>query len=215
MSRRASRSLILMPLLAALLAVGVGPYVAQDALAAEGDGHDMQLDSARSHGSFQIKVMWLISVTGRFGAIRGGVKTDRLRNQVSVDARIDVATIRMSSARDEAWVKSAEFFDAMKYPQIEFASDAFPQTHLHEGGELPGLLTLHGVSRPVSFQLQPSTCARPAYDCPIEVAGTIRRSAFGMRAHHTTLGDKVKLHFAVYAIAPTPHADSTAVPPPP
>lgn len=211
MSRR-SRRLTVAPLLAVALAASVC-HLAHASFADDSGGVDVRLDSQRSRGTFQVKVMWLLSVSGRFGAIHGDVHVDAFRNQASVTARIDVSAIRMSSTRYEDWVKSTEFFDAAQYPQIEFVSEPFARVRLRNGGELPGTLTLHGVRQPVRFQLQPSDCTRPAYDCPIEVAGTIRRSAFGMHAHHTTLGDKVELRFAVYALAP-PAAANGALPPP-
>ena len=40
--------------------------------------------------------MWLLGVRGHFGRIDGSVRTDPFRNQLRVDARIDVANVRMS-----------------------------------------------------------------------------------------------------------------------
>jgi polyisoprenoid-binding protein YceI len=108
----------------------------------------------------------------------------------------------MNNSMYEDWVKSDEFFDAAAYPQIEFSSDPFPRSRLRGGGELPGQLTVRGIRQPVSFDLLPSTCDRPAYDCPIRVNGAIRRSMFGMGSHRGTLADKVELDFTVYAVPP-------------
>lgn len=209
--RLRSRSLTAVWFAVALLLASTA--ATQAAMAEDADRNIVQLDSARSSGIFQVKVMWLIGVSGHFGKIHGNVHVDAFRNQASVDARIDVDTIRMASPRYEAWVKSAEFFDAAKYPQIEFTSDPFPRTRLRNGGELPGTLTVRGVRQSVRFELQPSACARPAYDCPIEVAGVIHRSAFDMRSHHGTLSDTVVLQFKVFASAPAPRMDSTVLPP--
>ncbi|MEO7432543.1 MAG: YceI family protein [Dokdonella sp.] len=162
----------------------------------------IQLDPTNSHVDFRVKLMWLLRVGGRFGAVNGSVRIDRFRNQVSVDARIAVDTVSMNSASAEAWIKSPEFFDVAHFPMIEFASDPFPQARLRDGGEVPGTLTLRGIERPVRFQMQPADCERPAYDCPIEVAGTVPRSEFGMRSRHGTLSDRVELRLSVRALAP-------------
>ncbi len=181
-------------------AASVRPAVAEPSN--EGAVEVIQLDPANSHVDFRVRLMWLLRVGGRFGAVRGSVRVDHFRNQVSVDAHIAVDTVSMDNASVEAWIKSPEFFDAAHYPMIDFASDPFPKARLRDGGEIPGTLTLRGVEHPVRFQLQPADCDRPAYDCPFEVAGTVPRSAFGMRSRHGTLSDRVELRLSVRALAP-------------
>ncbi|MEO7323332.1 MAG: YceI family protein [Dokdonella sp.] len=161
----------------------------------------IQLDQVRSQVDFRVRLIWLLRVGGRFGKVSGSVHVDHFRNQVSVDAHIDVNAISMDSHSSEEWAKSSEFFDAEQYPQIDFSSEPIPQARLREGGELAGILTLRGVRQPVGFQLLPAECDRPAYDCPIEVEGSIRRSIFGMHSRHGTLGDRVELRLSVYATA--------------
>lgn len=161
----------------------------------------VQLDQARSQVDFRVRLIWLLRVGGRFGKVSGNVHVDHFRNQISVDAHIDVNAIGMDSKSSEEWAKSPEFFDAVQYPQIDFRSESIPLARLREGGELAGILTLRGIRQPVRFQLQASECARPAYDCPIEVDGSIRRSMFGMHSRHGTLGDRVELRLSVYATA--------------
>ncbi|MGN6520823.1 MAG: YceI family protein [Dokdonella sp.] len=165
-------------------------------------GDIIRLDASRSDVGFRVKVMWLLGIRGHFGKVDGTVRLDPFRNELRVDARIDAASVRMASASYEEWVKSPEFFDAAAHPQIEFTSDAFPRARLRAGGELPGQLTVRGVRQPVQFDLKPAACDRPAYDCPIRVAGAIRRSMFGMGSHRGTLADKVELDFTVYALPP-------------
>ncbi|MEO7758132.1 MAG: YceI family protein [Dokdonella sp.] len=161
----------------------------------------VELDQARSQVNFRVRLVWLLRVGGRFGKVSGSVHVDHFRNQISVDAHIDVNAISMDSKSSEEWAKSSEFFDAAQYPQIDFRSGPIPQARLREGGELSGALTLRGIRQPVRFVLLASTCARPAYDCPIEVEGSIRRSMFGMHSRHGTLGDRVELRLSVYATA--------------
>lgn len=167
-----------------------------------GGDETVRLDSERSRVDFKVKVLWLVGVEGRFGKMHGTVQVDRFRSQISVDARIDVDAIHMNSKNYENWVKSPEFFDAEKHPQIEFTSEPIPQERLRKGGELPGTLTVRGVRHEVSFRMRPSDCERPAFDCPIQVEGAIRRSDFGMRSRRGTLSDKVELAFSVYALPP-------------
>jgi polyisoprenoid-binding protein YceI len=195
-------------LLACGLFGGAGPALAGDPAP---DGI-IRLDASRSDVGFRVKVMWLLGVRGHFGKVDGTVRLDAFRNELRVDARIDVASVHMGSSSYEEWVKSPEFFDVAAHPQIEFTSDAFPRARLRAGGELPGELTVRGVRQPVQFDLQPAECERPAYDCPIRVAGTIRRSMFGMGSHRGTLSDKVELDFTVYAVPPQHDAATAPTP---
>ena len=92
-------------------------------------------------------MLWLIGVHGRFGEVRGSIAIDRFRDSVVVDARIDTAHVRMRNHKYEAWVKSAEFFDAEHYPQIHFVSEPFPLGRLRSGGEIDGTLTMRGIDK--------------------------------------------------------------------
>ncbi len=158
------------------------------------------LDSARSHATFGVKVMWLVTVHGRFGKVDGMVDVDRFSNFATVDARIDANAVEMSTQTYDEWVKSDEFFDVAHYPDIHFVSESFPLQRLRRGGQLSGTLTIRGIGQPETFDLEPAECDHPAYDCPIIVSGSIRRSAFGMRSRRGALSDKVDLHFEVFAI---------------
>jgi polyisoprenoid-binding protein YceI len=166
------------------------------------------LDSQRSHATFAVKVMWLLPVHGRFGKVHGSVDVDRFRSVATVDARIDAGAVEMGNKSYEDWVKSPEFFDVAKHPEIGFVSEPFPLQRLHKGGQLSGTLTIRGVAQHETFDLDPAECDKPAYDCPIVVKGSIHRSDFGMRSRRGTLGDKVDLHFEVYAIAAAERLDS-------
>lgn len=172
--------------------------LAATAAAAEApDTKILQLDNAHSSAAFSVKVLWMFAVEGQFSSVHGDVAVDELHKQVRVDARIDAAKVTMRRESAISWVKSAEFFDVEKHPEIRFRSDAFPLSRLQQGGDLPGALTMRGITRPVVFVVEPSVCPRAAIDCPVEAAGTVRRSDFGMSSRRATLSDKVELSFSI------------------
>jgi len=159
----------------------------------------LALDSTRSRVDFEVKVLWLVGVHGRFGHVEGTIAIDHFRNSATVDATIDTNMVSMRTHGHEDWVKSEEFFDARHYPHIHFVSEAIPLRRLQSGGEIEGLLTLRGVTKKVQLELAEPTCpAASGDDCPVEAIGTIRRGDFGMRSRHGTLSDKVELSFAIY-----------------
>ena len=169
---------------------GVGPAPALET---------QTLDSSRSRADFEVKVLWLIGVHGRFGKVHGTVTIDRFHNTMAADARVDVETITMHSRRYEEWVKSDEFFDVKAYPQIRFLSDSFPLERLRTGGEVDGVLSLRGIDKRLTFRVAPSACPDAiAVACPVEASGSIRRTDFGMKSRRGTLADKVDLGFSIY-----------------
>lgn len=160
------------------------------------------LDPARSSADFEIRAMWMFDVVGRFGAVTGSVDIDHAARTARVHARIDVRGVSMRRESYEEWVKSAEFFDAVRYPFVEFVSEPFPLATLDLGGDILGNLTLRGVTRPMSLRLRPSQCpGEAALDCPVVADGSVQRSDFGMRTRRATLADRVRLHFSVLAAA--------------
>lgn len=161
------------------------------------------LDPQRSSAEFEIRAMWMFDIGGRFGAVGGEVEVDHEARSARVRARIDVAGVRMRRASYEEWVKSPEFFDAARYPQIVFESEPFPLATLDIGGDIVGTLSLRGRTLPMRFALQPSQCpGQAALACPVVADGVLQRSEFGMRSRRATLADKVRLHLSVTAVQP-------------
>ncbi|MGA9334178.1 MAG: YceI family protein [Rudaea sp.] len=169
------------------------------AVAAQGPpAETFALDPTHSKAGFEVKVLWLIGLHGRFGAVHGSVLVDRFHATATVDARINANDLRMHSSNYAKWARSAEFFDAQHYPQIHFVSDSFPLIRMRNGGEVTGTLTIRGIVKRVRFMLQPSTCTHPLNaGCAVHAEGHIRRSDFGMHSRRGTLADKVGLQLSI------------------
>ncbi|MEO8011607.1 MAG: YceI family protein [Dokdonella sp.] len=158
------------------------------------------LDTVHSHAEFSVRLLWMVDIEGEFGNVHGNVRIDRATGQAIVDARIDANAVRMRRPGTENWVKSDEFFHVARYPEMRFLSAPFPLSRLSEGGSLPGSLSLRGYRGDIVFTVRPATCARPAFDCDVVAAGSIRRSVFGMRSRKGTLSDKVELDLSIRVI---------------
>ena len=158
----------------------------------------LALDSTRSHVDFEVKVLWLVGVHGRFDSVHGTITIDHFRNAATVEAQVDANAVTMRSQSHQTWVKSAEFFDAQHYPQFAFVSEAIPIQRLQTGGQIDGVLTLRGISKHVRFSLiRPDCPASSGENCPIEAEGWIHRSDFGMSTRRGTLSDKVEWNFSI------------------
>lgn len=160
----------------------------------------LPFDRVRSHAEFQVRVVWLFTIEGRFGVVDGEMRIDHAARVASVVAEIDAATVAMNSESNAAWARSSEFFDTAHHPKIRFESDPFPLAVLETGGAILGQLNVRGKTRSTSFMLRPSGCVEAiAHACAVIADGSIQRSDFGMHSRRTTLSDKVKLHFTIFA----------------
>ncbi|MFC5742138.1 YceI family protein [Dyella tabacisoli] len=159
---------------------------------------DYRIATERSHAEFGIRLLWLRKITGRFEQIDGDITLSPHHDTATVDARIEVNSIRMDSERFRRWVLAPEFFDAEQYTTIHFISAPVPIAALEQGGALDGWLTLRGVTRPTRFELLPAHCSSSSpQNCLIELHGSIQRGDFGMTGYRTALSDRVELGLVI------------------
>lgn len=173
---------------AGLLLLGAAPAKASDLLG--------QIDPAFSRAEFSLRVLWVRKLEGRFEYIQGSVSYPVQPDRFDVEVRIAAQSLDMRNPDHIEWAKSGEFFDAERYPWIDFRARGARRELLSEGGELLGELSLRGVTRPARFTLLPAPCDRPGLDCAVQAEGEIERSDFGMTARRWAVSDKVKLAFS-------------------
>ena len=150
----------------------------------------MQIDPATRVG-FTLQTRWGQTLHGRFPHVEGRIEIDaddRRRTRLKLDAgQVEIA----DSPRYSRFARGPRFFDAARFPDVEFVSDPYAASLLREGGTLHGELRLHGVQRREKFTVLPSTCARPGIDCEIVAHGTVRRSAYGIDSWSAALREGV------------------------
>jgi polyisoprenoid-binding protein YceI len=112
------------------------------------------IDPAHSAAEFKVKHMMISNVKGKFSALSGKLTFDAASPANStVEAEIPVATIATGDDQRDGHLKSVDFFDAEKYPTFTFKSTGVRTTGPGEN-EVTGDLTLHGVTRPVTFTVE-------------------------------------------------------------
>jgi polyisoprenoid-binding protein YceI len=86
--------------------------------------------------------------SGEFSGLKGTVNFDPADLAASkFDCSIDVASINTGNGMKNTHAKSEKWFDAEKYPTIQFTSSAITKTAA--GYETKGTLTMHGVQKEV------------------------------------------------------------------
>jgi len=113
-----------------------------------------EIDSSHSGIHFSVRHMVIAKVRGQFTRWSGTVVTeDAGLNGLQVEATIDAASIETGVAERDAHLKSADFLDTARFPDIKFRSQSVEK----RGGEhlrVTGALIIHGVSRDVVLEVE-------------------------------------------------------------
>lgn len=175
-----------------------------------------------SHSSVVFSISHFYSrVTGRFTGIKGTISLDPDDlGTGSARVVIDAGSIDTDVADRDTHLRSADFFDVQRYPRITFESSG-----VRPAGEnramLDGILTLKGVSRPVTLEIEflgsgPDLWG--GYRGGFEARTTINRKDFGMTWNETLdgggfiLGDEVSIVINIEGLrqeAPEPKNDTS------
>lgn len=131
---------------AALLAVTV---FATSALANETYKFD------QSHSTIGFTVHQYLGTThGKFTKFDGKIDIDRDHPEnSSVTARIDVRSIDTGIRKRDDHLRSPEFFNVEKYPEMTFKSRSVKRTGA-QSGDILGDLTMHGVTKPMTLHVE-------------------------------------------------------------
>jgi polyisoprenoid-binding protein YceI len=115
-----------------------------------------QIDPQHSAAQFKVRHMMISNVKGEFDKLSGSVEFDPTNAALCrVDAVIDVASISTREPDRDNHLKSPDFFDVAKFPQITFQSQS---TTAHgDGYKVTGDLTIHGVTKPVTLEVESVT----------------------------------------------------------
>lgn len=154
-------------------------------------------DAVHTRFGFELRTRWGQQVQGLFPSHDGAlVRLPDGRNQVHIQLRTGDVVVE-DSERYTAIARGERFFDAARYPLIEFVSEPHLAALAHEGGQLRGRLTLHGVSRIETFTVAAATCARPGIDCDVVAHGSVDRRDYGLDGWRWALTDTVRFNMRV------------------
>jgi polyisoprenoid-binding protein YceI len=110
------------------------------------------LDPSHSEVRFTVRHMMISKVRGVFAVKSATVIAPENPLEAVITASADVASINTQDEGRDNHLRSADFFDAETYPTIDFVSTGVR----FEGGDflVDGNLTMHGVTKPVTFTVE-------------------------------------------------------------
>jgi polyisoprenoid-binding protein YceI len=186
----------------ALFAASVIALVAS---AASADSAEWAIDGSHSHVGFTISHLVVSSVNGRFKDVSGKVLLDEADlTKSQVDLAIKVDSIDTDEVKRDEHLKSPDFFDSKKFPQITFHA-----TKIAKGGKgykVTGDLTIRDVKKSVTLDGTLSQPIKSPWGKQVRGAkfeGKIKRGDFGLKwnkaleAGGVVVGEEVALDVAL------------------
>jgi polyisoprenoid-binding protein YceI len=147
------------------------------------ESSNWSLDTIHSNLRFSVTSLQISEIEGSFKMTESTItsgKEDFSDAVVSMTA--NASTIDTENAERDTHLKSADFFDAAKYPTITFKSSRFEKMGDNKY-KVTGNLTLHGVTKEIILEAAAKYGTHPMSKKTLagfKVTGTIRRSDFGI-----------------------------------
>jgi polyisoprenoid-binding protein YceI len=160
------------------------------------------IDPMHSEVQFKVKHLMISTITGSFKTFSGTVSTPSEDfDNAEVQFSMDVDSIFTNQEMRDNHLKNADFFEATKYPTIDFKSTSFKKI---KGTDylLAGNLTLKGVTKPIDVNVKFGGIGKDGQGnlkAGFEITATVNRKDFGISYNAITeagglaLGEEIKL----------------------
>jgi polyisoprenoid-binding protein YceI len=154
---------------------------------------DYAVDPVHSGVTFKISHLGLAWVHGRFNDFAGNFTLDPDdAGKCSFGLTIKAESVDTNNPKRDDHLRSPDFFNVKQFPAITFKSTAVKAGK--DGYQVTGDLTLHGVTKPVTFALAggrkaefPKGVQRTGFSTEL----TLKRSEFGVDKFGQAVGDEV------------------------
>jgi polyisoprenoid-binding protein YceI len=166
-----------------------------------------KVDPVHSSVEFHVKHLGIATVKGQFNEFEGTLEVGP--EGASAYGTVKTASVNTREPQRDAHLRSADFFEVDKYPEIAFRSSAIRPTTEDEF-EIDGDLSIHGVTRPVTLRATLEGIEPEDHQgntrVGVSATGQINRSDFEMRFNaalgsgNVVVSDKVKILVEVSAV---------------
>jgi len=167
------------------------------------------LDPTHSSIEFSVRHLGIAKVKGRFRNFTASAELGPDGRFKSLTATIDAKSIDTGVEDRDNHLRSADFFDVAKYPEIRFVSTSIKSLGVGRT-EVKGNLTMHGVTKPLGFVLEQGDAIKDPWGnrrVAAEASGTISRKDWGLTWNQVlelggvAVSDEVKFSFEVEAVS--------------
>jgi len=167
------------------------------------------LDPKHTYPSFEADHMGGLSIwRGKFTSNSGKVVYDKAAKSGSIEVMVDIASIDFGMEKMNAHARSAEIFDAGKFPTAMYKGK-FSKFNGESPTEVQGKLTLHGVTKPLTLTINQFLCKDNPMTkqevCGADASATFSRADFGVN-----YGDKYGFNQTVKLLIQVEGSPATA-----
>ena len=137
------------------------------------------IDTSHSEIGFTVRHLGLSKVRGRFNTFSGTVQVADELASSAVEATIALASVDTNNEQRDGHLKSTDFFDVETRPDMIFRSTSIDV----DEGILRGDLTVNGITKPVTLEVELHGVAVDAYGTTragLSASTAIKRSDFGI-----------------------------------
>jgi polyisoprenoid-binding protein YceI len=165
-----------------------------------------EIDPGHTQVSFTYNHFGFSNPTGRLEQIKGELNLDTADlSKSSVSVTLPLDGLHTGVPKLDEHLKTADFFDAAKYPDITFKSTKVEKTGA-DTLAVTGDLTVHGVTKPETLAVKvnkigdnPMIASKSAgFDADV----TFKRSDFGVNKYVPAVSDDVHVHITLSADLP-------------
>jgi polyisoprenoid-binding protein YceI len=154
-----------------------------------------RLNAVNTRISFNIQHFGVLWVSARFPDFSGDFVLDRAGPASRVDVSVQMASVECDSSRWNERLRSADWLDVQRYPQMTFRSNHV-EFDLDGRALASGELTLHGVARAIGLEISQLSCpdtAASSDTCSFVAHASIKRSDYGFAHGFWIGGDQVDI----------------------
>ena len=143
------------------------------------------VDPMHSEVQFKVKHLMITTVTGSFNIFSVSAQTEEEDfSKAKISFTADVDSISTGNADRDGHLKTADFFDVAKYPQIKFTATKYENVDNDGSYEMYGDFTLHGVTKNIKLDVEFGGVVSDAYGntkAGFTINGKINRKDFGLQ----------------------------------
>jgi polyisoprenoid-binding protein YceI len=158
-----------------------------------------KMDKVHSALTFTVTHMGISDAIGTFKNVDVTIKSEKADFSDAIfEFTAEASSVNTGNEMRDKHLMSPDFFDVEKFPKVSFVSTGIKNVGKNTY-KLSGNLTLHGVTKPVEFDmLFRGTIENPMSKAPtsgFQVTGSIKRSdfAFGSSMPEAVLSDVVTI----------------------